>query len=66
MKILYYAITDSGKERKENQDRYIVPSESPASGVSEITELPAIFAVFDGMGGEEHGGEAPHGGSAVA
>lgn len=58
MKILYYAITDSGKERKENQDRYIVPSESPASGVSEITELPAIFAVFDGMGGEEHGGEA--------
>lgn len=58
MKILYYAISDCGKERKENQDRLIVPAEDAISEIHEIEEVPAIFAVFDGMGGEEYGGDA--------
>lgn len=58
MKVLYYAISDCGKIRKENQDRYVVPQEGTTYLVSEITELPSVFAVFDGMGGEEFGGDA--------
>ena len=58
MKILYYAISDCGKVRKENQDRYVVPHEGTTYEVTETSELPLVFAVFDGMGGEEYGGDA--------
>ena len=52
MKILYYAISDCGKVRKENQDRYVVPHEGTTYEVTETSELPLVFAVFDGMGGD--------------
>lgn len=60
MKILYYAISDCGKVRNENQDSFLIPSEGITEGCSDTAccESPAVFAVFDGMGGEQFGGEA--------
>lgn len=60
MKIIYYAITDCGKIRKENQDSYLLPEHGvieESSGMN-ICATPASFAVFDGMGGEQAGGKA--------
>lgn len=59
MKVLYYAISDCGKMRKENQDRFVVPcSKNTANGVSETLASTSLYAVFDGMGGEQYGEKA--------
>ncbi len=52
MKIKYSAITGKGKVRKKNQDRIYVRNNN--SNVLSSEEQP-IFAVFDGMGGEQYG-----------
>lgn len=52
MKITYYALSDCGKVRSENQDSYVLPDSANGSGPV------ANFAVFDGMGGEQSGGKA--------
>lgn len=52
MKVTYYALSDCGKVRSENQDSYVVPDVAGSSG------RVANFAVFDGMGGEQSGGKA--------
>ena len=62
----YSAITNCGKIRKENQDRIylndisVKPDENGNFAKSGIIESDSnvIFAVFDGMGGEERGSEA--------
>ena len=51
MKVTYYALSDCGKIRNENQDSYMLPEVSASPGV-------ANFAVFDGMGGEQSGEKA--------
>lgn len=59
MKVLYYAISDCGKMRKENQDRFVVPyTKNTAKGVSETLSSTSLYAVFDGMGGEQYGEKA--------
>lgn len=59
MKVLYYAISDCGKMRKENQDRFVVPcAKNTANGVCEALASMSLYAVFDGMGGEQHGEKA--------
>ena len=55
MRIIYSAVTDKGKKRKENQDRIFV-SDSINAAI-DINKNPC-FAVFDGMGGEQRGGTA--------
>ena len=52
MKVTYYALSDCGKVRSENQDSYVIPDSTGGSGGV------ANFAVFDGMGGEQSGGKA--------
>ena len=57
MNIKYYAISDSGKVRKENQDKFLLPDNGKYENIAEyqITDIPVTFAIFDGMGGEQSG-----------
>ena len=57
MNIKYYAISDCGKVRRDNQDRFLLPdSEKQENTVRcQSTDTSATLAVFDGMGGESYG-----------
>ena len=58
MKIKFAARSDKGRVRKNNEDNLYcngVTMESEAFYLSGITETPCVFAVCDGMGGEDCG-----------
>ena len=56
MKIKYYAISDCGKVRKDNQDRFLIPdNKQQNSDECQLSDAPVTVAVFDGMGGESSG-----------
>jgi protein phosphatase len=56
MKIKYYAISDCGKVRKQNQDRFLIPdNKQQKSNECQMLDAPVTVAVFDGMGGESSG-----------
>ncbi len=57
MNIKYYAISDCGKVRRDNQDRFLL-SNSEERGKTvrcQETDTATTLAVFDGMGGEASG-----------
>ena len=55
MNIKYYAISDCGKVRKDNQDKFLLPDLQQNSAGCQSTDTPVTLAVFDGMGGESNG-----------
>ena len=57
MNIKYYAISDCGKVRKDNQDRFLLPDNKKQENTvrCQETDTSATLAVFDGMGGESSG-----------
>lgn len=57
MNIKYYAISDCGKVRKDNQDRFLLPDNEKQENTVRCreTDTSATLAVFDGMGGESSG-----------
>lgn len=57
MNIKYYAISDCGKVRKDNQDRFLLPNTEKQENTigCQETDTATTLAVFDGMGGESSG-----------
>lgn len=57
MNIKYYAISDCGKVRKDNQDRFLLPDSGKKENTVRCreTDTSATLAIFDGMGGESSG-----------
>lgn len=57
MNIKYYAISDCGLVRKDNQDKVLLPDSNlqQNSAGCQVTDTPVTLAVFDGMGGESYG-----------
>ncbi|MGN0486545.1 MAG: PP2C family protein-serine/threonine phosphatase [Acutalibacteraceae bacterium] len=60
MKLVYYALSEKGKIRTENQDRYLTKALNTADRSEKDcpTDFSLTLAVFDGMGGAQQGSKA--------